>query len=344
MRSSRRHTPARLAAGVLLFMPLLMAVAAEVPPRLEEAVPDTFEGVERVVAVGDVHGDVEALMEVLRLAGLIDEEGRWSGGKAHLVQTGDIADRAPRTRDCYELLMRLEREALAAGGRVHVLLGNHEVMNMRGDLRYVTPEELASYADQSPTPDAPGARPGLAGHRVAFGPEGRYGQWLRSRPGVLRIDGTLFMHGGLQPAVSARTLAELNRWVRQDLFAGSSSGGGTDPRGPLWFRGYALEPEAQWNGGLTEVLQRFGAKRMVMGHTTTSDGRIGVRFGGRALFIDTGLSKGYGRHLAALEIRGDRLTAIYPEGRVELLASAVKSTPARTPEKKAPEKKAAQGR
>ncbi|MFL5346112.1 MAG: metallophosphoesterase [Hyalangium sp.] len=345
MRSSPPvSASARLAAGVILLAPLLWAAAPESPPRLEDAVPDTFEGVARVVAVGDVHGDVDALTQVLRLAGLIDEKGHWSGGKAHLVQTGDIADRAPRTRDCYELLMRLEREALAAGGRVHVLLGNHEVMNMLGDLRYVTPEELASYADQSPVADAPGAPRGLAGHNAAFGPEGRYGRWLRSRPAVLRIDGTLFMHGGLQPGVPARTLAELNRWVRQDLFPGHPPGGGTDSQGPLWFRGYANDPEPQWSAGLDEVLLRFGARRMVMGHTTTKDGRIGVRFGGRTLFIDTGLSTGFGRHLAALEIRGDRLTAIYPEGRVELLAPAVKAPAPRPSEAKGSEKKAAQGR
>lgn len=329
MRTFSVPVSSRLAAGVLLLTPLLWAAAPPAAPRLEDAVPDTFEGVARVVAVGDVHGDVEALKDVLRLAGLIDEKGKWSGGKAHLVQTGDIADRAPHTRDSYELLRRLEGEALAAGGRVHVLLGNHEVMNMLGDLRYVTPEELASYADQSPTPDAPGTPRGLAGHAVAFGPDGRYGRWLRTRPAVLRIDGTLFMHGGLQPGVPARTLAELNRWVRQDLFPGNPPGGGTDQLGPLWFRGYAKDPEPQWSEGLDEALRRFGAKRMVMGHTTTADGRIGVRFGGKTLFIDTGLSTGYGRHLAALEIRGDRLTAIYPEGRVELLAPAVKSTPAK---------------
>jgi Calcineurin-like phosphoesterase len=333
MRTSLVSASARLAAGVLLFSPLLWAAAAEAPPRLEDAVPHTFEGVERVVAVGDVHGDVDALVEVLRLAGLIDEKRQWVGGKAHLVQTGDIADRAPRTRDCYELLMRLEREALAAGGRVHVLLGNHEVMNMLGDVRYVTPEEMASYADQSPAPDAPGTPRGLAGHRVAFGPEGRYGRWLRSRPGVLRIDGTLFMHGGLQPAVPARTLEELNRWVRQDLFPGQAPGGGTNPLGPLWFRGYAVDPEERWSPRLAEVLERFGAKRMVMGHTTQKDGRIGMRFGGRTLFIDTGLSTGYGRHLAALEIRGDRLTAIYP----------TRKTAGRTPRRCARDRRACPG-
>ncbi|HEX8702666.1 MAG TPA: metallophosphoesterase, partial [Myxococcaceae bacterium] len=237
MRTLLVSAPAPRAFGVLLLAPLLWAATPETPPRLEEAVADSFEGVARVVAVGDVHGDVDALSEVLRMAGLIDAKGSWIGGKTHLVQTGDIADRGAKTRDCYELLMRLEREALAAGGRVHVLIGNHEVMNMVGDLRYLTPEELASYADQSPTPDAAGAPKGLAGHRVAFSASGRYGRWLRTRPAVLRIDGTLFMHGGLHPGVPAKTLAELNRWVRQDLFPGNPPGGGMNQQGPLWFRG-----------------------------------------------------------------------------------------------------------
>jgi hypothetical protein len=285
--------------------------------------------VERVVAVGDVHGDVEALKDVLRLAGLIDAKDQWSGGKAHLVQTGDIADRGDHTRAAYELLMRLETEARKAGGRVHVLLGNHEVMNMLGDLRYITPGELASFADQSATPDAPGAPKGLAGHREAHGPQGRYGRWLRGHAAVVRINDTLFLHGGIAPSVPARTLEELNRWVHQDLAPGVKPGhGGVHPEGPLWFRGYALDEERVWEQGLTEVLQRFEARRMVMGHTTQRDGRILVRFGGRTVFIDTGLSTHYGRHLAALELRGERLTALYPEGRVSLLVPPAPSTTA----------------
>jgi hypothetical protein len=306
---------------VLMLASVLSAAA---PARPEGVGEDTFAGVERVVAVGDVHGDVEALKEVLRFSGLLDAKGHWSGGRAHLVQTGDVADRGAGTREAFELLMRLEREALAAGGRVHLLLGNHEVMNMRGDLRYVTPEELASFADQAATPDAPGAPKGLAGHQAAYGPEGRYGRWLRTHPAVVRIGGTLFLHGGLHPEVPGKTLAELNRWTRQELFPGEAPGGGTDPRGPLWFRGYAQEDEAVWGPGLEAVLARFGARRMVMGHTPTKDGRIGVRFGGRAVFIDTGVSTYYGRHLAALELRGERLTALYPEGRVGLLVPAAK--------------------
>lgn len=305
-----------------LLVPVLLVAApppaAPAPPRLEDAVPDTFSGVERVVAVGDVHGDAEALKEVLRLAGLLDAKDHWSGGKAHLVQTGDIPDRGEHTREAYELLMRLEKEALAAGGRVHALLGNHEVMNMLGDLRYVSPGEFASFADTAAAADAPGSPRGLEGHRAAYGPEGRYGRWLRSHPAVVRINDTLFVHGGVSPEVPGKTLAELNRWVRQDLFPGNPPGGGTNPEGPLWFRGYALGEEQAVGPALETVLKRFGAKRMVMGHTTERDGKVRTRFGGRAVFIDTGLSTGYGHHLAALEIRGGKVTALYSEGRVAL--------------------------
>ncbi|WP_420821743.1 metallophosphoesterase [Pyxidicoccus trucidator] len=315
----------------LLLCPLLMAAA----PRAE---PYAFQGVERIVAVGDVHGDVGALREVLKLAGLVDAQGHWTGGKAHLVQTGDIPDRGDQTREAYELLMRLEVEARKAGGRVHALLGNHEVMNMKGDLRYVTPGELASFADQSPVPDAPGAPRGTQGHQAAYAPDGRYGRWLRTHAAVVRINDTLFLHGGISPDLPETTLEGINRWVLQDLTPGQPPGGASARNGPLWFRGYALEDEATWEAGLTKVLGQLGAKRMVMGHTTTQDGRVRMRFGGRVVFIDTGLSTGYGHHLAALELRGDRLTALYPEGRVPLL---VLKAPAPSPSVQTPQPAAA---
>ncbi len=102
-------------------------------------------GAARVVAIGDVHGAYPEFLAVLRLAGLIDAKDRWSGGKTHFVQTGDILDRGTETRPVMELLMRLEGEAKKAGGRVHALLGNHEVMNVLGDLRYVSREEYKAF-------------------------------------------------------------------------------------------------------------------------------------------------------------------------------------------------------
>ena len=126
---------------------VLVLLAASLVPAVVRAKDEGCEltNVPRVVAVGDVHGSYGEFLAVLRLAGIIDQRDRWAGGKAHLVQTGDILDRGTETRPVMELLMRLEGEASKAGGRVHALLGNHEFMNVLGDLRYVSREEYKAF-------------------------------------------------------------------------------------------------------------------------------------------------------------------------------------------------------
>src|SRR5579871_1738063 len=113
-----------------------------------------FDGVERVVAVGDVHGAYDRYTEILRVAGVVDSGGRWSGGRTHLVQVGDMVDRGDDSRKVLDFLRRLERDAQSSGGRVHILLGNHEVARMLGDLRLTTPGEYAAFA----TPDSSALR------------------------------------------------------------------------------------------------------------------------------------------------------------------------------------------
>src|SRR5262245_39148669 len=95
-----------------------------------------------VTAIGDVHGDLKTFRALLLKLGLIDGEERWAGGETHLVQTGDLLDRGPGSRQVLDLLMRLQEEAPASGGQVVVVLGNHEAMNVYGDLRYATREEF----------------------------------------------------------------------------------------------------------------------------------------------------------------------------------------------------------
>lgn len=107
-----------------------------------------FDGVERVVAISDVHGAYSAMVSTLTNAGVIDEQQRWSGGNTHLVITGDLLDRGADSRKVMELVMQLEEEAPQAGGRLHLLLGNHEVMNLVGDLRYVAAGEYAAFASE----------------------------------------------------------------------------------------------------------------------------------------------------------------------------------------------------
>ncbi len=104
---------------------------------------------ESLVAIGDVHGDFDDFVAILQRIGLIDKQNHWAGGKTTFVQTGDLLDRGPKPREVMDLMMALEKEAGQAGGRVVGLLGNHEMMNIMGDLRYVTPENYASFADSN---------------------------------------------------------------------------------------------------------------------------------------------------------------------------------------------------
>ncbi|HSG91169.1 MAG TPA: metallophosphoesterase [Pseudomonadales bacterium] len=178
-----------------------------------------WNDVARVVAFGDVHGDHDALVRLLTHAGVIDETGAWIGGHTHLVSLGDLLDRGPDSRTVMDLLMRLQDEARAAGGRVHVALGNHEQMNLTGDLRYVAAEEYAAFA--GPEDDALRARaeaaadasgygaeavrrmpPGFFAHRAAFLPDGTYGRWLLAQRVMVMIDGRVFLHGGLSPVIT----------------------------------------------------------------------------------------------------------------------------------------------
>lgn len=194
----------------------------------------------RLVAIADIHGAAEGLSQILRAAGLVDASGRWTGGTARLVQTGDFTDRGKDVRAVMDLLMRLEGEARRAGGRVDVLLGNHEGMNLLHDVRDVSPEAFASFADNKSedrrrkafeTHAAIAARngttierdawmaahpPGFVEYLQAFGPSGKYGRWLRGRKVVLEADGTIFMHAGLRPDMTG-SIDDVNRGVEREL-------------------------------------------------------------------------------------------------------------------------------
>ncbi|MCB1731466.1 MAG: metallophosphoesterase, partial [Halieaceae bacterium] len=187
-----------------------------------------YEGVERVAVIPDVHGAYDALTDLLMAAGLVDAQLRWSGGATHVVSLGDLLDRGADSRKVMDLLMRLQDEAAQQGGRVHVVAGNHETMNLLGDLRYVAPGEYAAMGDLEP----PGVREqaynafleqrsedaalsflggrvaanaesqrafeeiypsGYFGHRSAFSPQGVYGRWLLSLPAIVVINDTAFV-------------------------------------------------------------------------------------------------------------------------------------------------------
>ena len=169
-------------------------------------------GAGRVIAIGDIHGAYAEFTAILRRAGLVNDRLAWSGGRATLVQTGDYTDRGAGVRQVLDLLMRLEREAKAAGGQVVTLLGNHEVMNLIGDWRDVTPEICAAFTTSASSTDP------CHDYRLAMSPSGRYGRWLRSKPIAARVADTLFMHAGINPARPApRSIDEVNRQARNEI-------------------------------------------------------------------------------------------------------------------------------
>ena len=228
----------QLRANNLVFVLLLSIVSVSVAADEWQ-----FDDVGRVVAISDIHGAFDAMVQTLNNASVIDDRQRWIAGDTHLVVVGDLLDRGPDSRQAMDLLMTLEGQADAAGGMVHVLVGNHEVMNLVGDLRYVSGEEYAAFADEETTDereqwfqayaerlsieeaDFEARRfafddafpPGFFAHRRAFSPTGQYGRWLLSQPMIVVINNTAFVHGGLSPMIGRLGLAGVNEGLHSEL-------------------------------------------------------------------------------------------------------------------------------
>jgi hypothetical protein len=195
----------------------------------------------RVVAFADVHGAYKDWTTLLQEVGVIDADFNWSGGKTHLVSLGDLLDRGPGSRKVVELLMKLDKQAERAGGAVHLVLGNHEVMNMTGDLRYVSAAEFAAFAGdetqaerdalyaqyQRFNPGGEGALvrrvfdeqypPGFIALRKAYSQGGALGRWLIEQPFVIKVNDKVYMHGGISSEVSEESLDTLNRKLQGEL-------------------------------------------------------------------------------------------------------------------------------
>ena len=351
---------ARVLRATLLIMFLVSArtgFAAQAGPGMVCDLRTT----ERIIAVGDVHGAHDQFVGILKAAGLLDNRSRWIGGRAILVQTGDILDRGPDSRKALDLLRRLEREARRAGGRVYSLVGNHEVMRMVSDWRYVSAQELDAFRTEDSADLRERAftvvaadvarraqereRPydeaafhdqfvkevplGYLEMRQAFSPSGDYGKWLRDRPALVRINGIVFVHGGISGGTAALGCDGINQAVRKDLAIATPTAEqvramlASSETGPLWYRGLAEEPAPSFAPQLASILHALGARAIVIGHTAPAGFRIATRFDGRVIQIDTGMLGGTfypGGMASALEIRGDSLAAIYQTGREDLPA------------------------
>jgi hypothetical protein len=291
------------------------SAAADVMPAAPERIPAP----ERVIAIGDVHGDLQASRRALRMAGAIDGEDNWVGGKLVVVQTGDQLDRGDDEPEVLALFDALATKAAAAGGRVISLNGNHEVMNVQGDFRYVTEDGLRDYAAHASTARAPAllerVAPAARGRAAAFLPGGPAAQKLADRALVAIVADSVFVHGGILPAHVRYGLARANeesaRWMRGGAGRMPAILEGDDS--PVWTRAYGdPEPRPDACTALGKVLEALSVKRMVVGHTTQKNG-ITSACAERVWRIDVGLGKSYGGRTGVLEIRADRVRAITAE-------------------------------
>jgi hypothetical protein len=346
-----------VAAGAAVLALALLSSAADIPC--------IWTGVERIVAIADLHGDYDHFVAILRSesVGLVDADLHWTGGETHLVQMGDILDRGTRARDILDLLMRLEGEAAAAGGMVHVLLGNHEEITMArislGYPDFVTVEQFVSFLPDdfrkarekdyiAGLPPEVRARVKAEGLDLVYdqdlrlfwttlmrrddlarsayfeGFDERYGKWLLRKNAVIKINGVVFTHGGINLEYSAWKIKEINNLYRLELGLVERRPG--DPQlfgrpyrpkilyksgSPLWYR----IDEANSKDVIDRILANLGAKVMVVGHNFLRAGggsptldpdkaRERARlFGGKVWMIDTGISGIYGGFLSALIIR-----------------------------------------
>jgi hypothetical protein len=246
--------------------------------------PAAFTAVPRILAVGDLHGEYEAACALLRASRVIDDELHWTFGNGHVVFNGDVFDRGDRVTEALWLIYRLEQEAKQAGGRVHVVLGNHEVMVLRGDLRYVNDKYLQLVAPEF----------GLA-YDELFGTESELGRWLRAQNAVVKINDLVFVHGGISPEVADLGLSpeRINKEIRRGLDADASRVAADETlglllgsRGPLWYRGYLMagkDYEQATVEDVRTVLDQIGAKRLVVAHTAVE--RIEGHYGGLVIGI-----------------------------------------------------------
>lgn len=275
------------------------ALADDLPTRLPAA--------QRIVAMADWHGDLEAARQTLRLAGAIDEDDCWVGGDLVVVQLGDQLDRGDQEQAILDLIDRLEDEAAAAGGAFYALLGNHELMNVAWDFRYVTDGGWADFADADIAVDPNDATlgelpPERRPRAAAFAPGGEYALQLARRNVAVIVGRDLFVHGGILPRHLAYGLERLNAETRAWL-----RGEGPEPEiyrakdDPVWARQYSDAPDGDDCALLAEVLAALDCDRIFVGHTVQDDG-VAAYCDERAWCLDTGAAEHYGGRVEAVSI------------------------------------------
>ena len=266
-----------------------------------------YDGVKRVVAISDVHGQYPLMRELMLRSGVIDKANNWALGRGHFVVNGDIFDRGDDVLEILWLLFDLEQQARAQGGRIHFLLGNHEQMVLQGDLRYLNRKYYYT------------AGVLRTRYHELFAQGSILGDWIAQHQVVISINDHLFVHAGISPEVAALGLSldELNSIFREQMVRQLHAEAGTDSvqtllsgfTSPLWYRGYFGE-EALSKSEFKRLLKSLGQKKMIVGHTSQEE--ILALYDGRLIVIDCNIKLGQEGQVLVME--RDRLYIIDQDG------------------------------
>ncbi|HEX4877725.1 MAG TPA: metallophosphoesterase, partial [Chitinophagaceae bacterium] len=271
-----------------------------------EAEKTEYGNVSKLFVVSDIEGNFAAFRKLLQGNKVIDENLNWSFGNGHLVLTGDFFDRGVQVTEVLWLIYSLEDQAKSAGGHVHFILGNHEIMNMNNDLRYVHGKYFQHAALMSEN------------YLELFSEKSELGRWLRTKNVSEKIGDFLFVHGGYSAEVNRLdlSLSRLNKLVRP--YYGDTTYTYKDPKvdllysdlGPFWYRGYYTKRAVNGQAYIDSTLAKYKVKHIATGHTVISD-TISVLYNGKLFNTDVPHTKGMPE---ALLVEGGKYYRVNPIG------------------------------
>jgi hypothetical protein len=251
----------------------------------------TYKGIDKIVALSDIHGQFDLAIEILKNNKVIDDQMNWSFGEGHFVIVGDIFDRGPKVTETLWFVYQLEKQAKKSGGKVHFLLGNHEYMVLQKDLRYLHKKyNISSRLLNTPYDELYGVNTVL-------------GRWLRSKATLIKINDNIFVHGGVSPdfILDGFKLKKVNRIMRKAIdrdqeemnkvpFYSKYYGGA----GPIWYRGYFYDNLDETV--IDSVLTKVRAKHFVVGHCSQEE--VVQLYNNKIFGVDSSIKNGeYGEVL-----------------------------------------------
>jgi len=247
----------------------------------------TYTDIKKIVAFSDVHGQYDIMINLLKAHNIIDEQNKWIFGEGHLVVTGDNLDRGDKVLDILWFLFFLEKQAAKVGGKVHVLLGNHEIMVLQGDIRYLNKKYLYTSGVLRDR------------YHLMFGRGSILGDWIANHKVMTSINRSLYLHGGISEEITKLdySIEKMNttftqhlvRFENDSIFRDSQLQALYFENGPLWYRGY-FKKEQMDDFPIDKILNKLDQDRIIVGHTSFDD--VQSLYGGKVIGIDCSIKKG----------------------------------------------------